>query len=145
MITYLKGDIFSSKLQTLTCPVNCKGVMGKGLALEFKKTFPGLSEAYKQACDIGHLRIGRPWIWKVNDVRQVMCFPTKNHWNKPSTYEYISWGFVGLFQLHLQGEIQSLALPPLGCGLGGLEWDKVKPMLDKDLGDLPIKIEVYEP
>jgi O-acetyl-ADP-ribose deacetylase (regulator of RNase III) len=145
MITYLKGDIFSSRLQTLTCPVNCMGVMGKGLALEFKKTFPDLAESYAQACRMEYLRIGRPWIWKVNDVRQVLCFPTKHHWKKPSTYEYISGGLLGLLQLHLQGEIQSLALPPLGCGLGGLEWDKVKPMIDKDLGDLPMKIEVYEP
>lgn len=145
MITYLKGDILSSKLQTITCPVNCKGVMGKGLALEFKKTFPDLLPAYAKACQTEHLRIGRPWIWKVNDVRQVLCFPTKHQWNKPSTYEYISGGLLGLLQLHLQGEIQSLALPALGCGLGGLEWAKVKPMIEEDLGDLPIQIEVYEP
>jgi O-acetyl-ADP-ribose deacetylase (regulator of RNase III) len=121
------------------------GVMGKGLALEFKKTFPGLLGAYAEACRIGHLKIGRPWIYKVNDVRQVLCFPTKEHWKKPSTYEYIEFGLVGLLQLHLQGEIHSLAVPPLGCGLGGLDWKEVKPMVEKFLGDLPIGIEVYEP
>lgn len=145
MITYLKGDIFSSKLQTLTCTVNCVGVMGKGLALAFKKTFPELIGAYAQACEIGHLKIGRPWIWKINDVRQVLCFPTKTHWKKPSTYEYIELGLLGVVQLHSQGEIHSLAIPPLGCGLGGLEWTEVKPLIEKYLSDLGMAVEVYEP
>lgn len=145
MIKYLKGDIFSSKLQTITCPVNTVGVMGKGLALEFKKTFPGLMSDYATACTMEWLRIGRPWIWKVNDVRNVLCFPTKAHWKKPSTYEYIEQGLLGMVQLHAQGELHAVAIPPLGCGLGGLDWEKVKPLIEKYLGDLGIEVEVYEP
>lgn len=145
MITYLKGDIFSSKLQALTCPVNCMGVMGKGLALEFKKTFPGLLGAYAEACRTEQLKIGRPWLWKVNDVRQVLCFPTKDHWKKPSTLEYIELGLMWMARLHSQGELHSVALPALGCGLGGLAWTEVKPLIDKHLGDLDLIVEVYEP
>lgn len=145
VITYTKGNIFGSKLQTITCTVNCMGVMGKGLALEFRRTFSGLLGAYVGACLRKDLRIGRPWIYKVNDARQVLCFPTKDHWKKPSTYQYIETGLVGVRQLHLQGELHSLALPPLGCGLGGLEWNQVKPLIEKFVGDLPIPIEVYEP
>jgi O-acetyl-ADP-ribose deacetylase (regulator of RNase III) len=145
MIKYLKGDIFSSKLEVLTCPVNCVGVMGKGLALEFKKTFPGLLNDYALACTMEYLKIGRPWLWKVNDVRQVLCFPTKDHWKKPSTLEYIEAGLLGMVQLHSLGELHSVALPPLGCGLGGLSWAEVKPLIEKHLGDLEMVVEVYEP
>jgi O-acetyl-ADP-ribose deacetylase (regulator of RNase III) len=145
MITYLKGDIFSSKLQTITCPVNCMGVMGKGLALEFKKTFPELLGAYVKACQSGDLRIGRPWIWSVTDARQVLCFATKDHWKKPSTMEYIELGLLGMVRLHAAGDLRSVALPPLGCGLGGLDWAEVKPLIQKHLGDLDLAVEVYEP
>lgn len=145
MITYVRGNIMDSKVQTLACPVNCVGVMGKGLALEFKKTFDGLLRGYAEACKSGRLRIGCPWIYRVNDARQVLCFPTKDHWKMPSLYAYIESGLVGLCELSVQGEIHSLALPALGCGLGGLEWSQVKPLIEKYLGGLPIPIEVFEP
>lgn len=145
MITYTKGNILESKLHMITCPVNTKGVMGKGLALDFKKTFPGLAEAYAKACEMETCRVGRPWIYRVNDAKAVLCFPTKADWRKPSTYQFIEYGLLGMVQLHLQGELHSVALPPLGCGLGGLEWAKVKPMIESFLGDLPITIHVYEP
>jgi O-acetyl-ADP-ribose deacetylase (regulator of RNase III) len=145
MLTFTKGNIFSSKAQTLTCPVNCKGVMGKGLALEFKKWFPGLFDAYKRACDKGDVAIGRPWMFQMSDVRQVLCFATKDHWKNPSTYEYIDLGLETLKNHYDTMGIASLALPPLGCGLGGLEWNEVKPMIEKHLGQLSIPIEIFEP
>lgn len=145
MITFKKGNILESKAQTLTCTVNCVGVMGKGLALDFKKTFPGLLNAYSKACQEGDLKIGQPWIYKVNDAREVLCFPTKEHWKNPSTYEYIQLGLIGVLKIHSEGDLHSLAIPPLGCGLGGLDWREVKPMVEKYLGELQIPIEVYEP
>lgn len=145
MITYTKGNILASRAQTITCPVNCVGVMGKGLALEFKQTFSGLLGAYAEACRTERLRIGRPWIYKVNDAKEVLCFPTKDHWKKPSTLEYVKFGLLGLLQIYEQEGIHSLAIPPLGCGLGGLEWSQVKPLIEEYLGDLTIGVEVYEP
>ena len=145
MITYTKGNILESKLETITCPVNCVGVMGKGLALKFKETIPGLAVAHANACKGGFCKIGCPWIYWVNDVRQVLCFPSKDHWRRPSTLDYIERGLVGVVKLHSMGEIHSLALPPLGCGLGGLAWSEVKPLIEKHLGNLEMIIEVYEP
>jgi O-acetyl-ADP-ribose deacetylase (regulator of RNase III) len=145
MITYIKGNILDSRAQTLTCPVNCVGVMGKGLALEFKKAFPGLLSDYSIACTMQYLKIGHPWVWKVTEAKQVLCFPTKDHWKKPSTYEYITKGLQALREHRAEWQIFSLALPPLGCGLGGLEWAKVKPMIEESLGDLDLPVEVYEP
>lgn len=145
MITYTKGNILDSRAQTLTCPVNCVGVMGKGLALEFKKWFPGLIEPYKKACVSGELAIGRSWVFRVNDAKQVLCFPTKDHWKRPSIYDYVRFGLVHLKKSYVGMGIQSLALPALGCGLGGLEWSNVKLMIQESMGELPISIEVFEP
>lgn len=145
MITYTKGNIFDSKAQTLANPVNCFGVMGKGLALEFKKWFPGLEKAYRSACEAGEVGIGRPWIYKVTEARQVLCFPTKDHWKYPSRYEYVEKGLEAIIDHHVEWQIHSLALPPLGCGLGGLEWNRVKPMIEETLGDLDMPVEVFEP
>ena len=145
MITYTKGNILNSKAQTLTCTVNCVGVMGKGLALEFKKWFPGLDKAYKTACETKDLRIGRPWVFKVTEAKQVLCFPTKDHWRNPSTYEYVTKGLGALREYHAAWQVYSLAVPPLGCGLGGLEWTRVKPIIEEYLEDLDLAVEVYEP
>jgi len=145
MINYVTGNILESKLQTITCPVNCIGVMGKGLALDFKNTFHGLFQQYKIACLNQQLKIGRPWIYRINDVKQVLCFPTKDDWRNPSTYEYIEIGMQGLNTLYLRGDINSLAIPQLGCGLGGLDWNNVRPIIENYLNKLPIRIDVYGP
>lgn len=145
MITYTKGNLLDSKAQTLTCTVNCVGIMGKGLALEFKKFFPDLFKAYKVACDQALIKIGHPWVWKVTEAKQVLCFPTKDHWKYPSRYEYVKKGLEALRQNLAAWQIYSLAIPPLGCGLGGLEWARVKPMIEECLGDLDLAVEIYEP
>jgi O-acetyl-ADP-ribose deacetylase (regulator of RNase III) len=145
VITYARGNILASRKETITCTVNCVGVMGKGLALEFKKTFPGMLGPYVEACATKKLAIGKPWIWKVNDVRQVLCFPTKDDWKRPSEYGFIESGLLAVAKMCREGEIHSLAVPPLGCGLGGLEWGKVKPMVEQALGGLDMDVEVFEP
>lgn len=144
MIRYVRGDIFESKSQTLINTVNCRGVMGKGLALEFKSLFSGLYDAYANAVLMKELAIGRPTLWK-GEAKWVINFPTKNDWRRPSEYAYIEAGLRALRTKLVEWEVTSLAIPPLGCGLGSLEWGKVKPMIELYLGDLPIDIEVFEP
>lgn len=144
MIKYVQGNIFDSSAQTLVNPVNCVGVMGRGLALEFKKWFPGLWNAYQRACAMGEIRIGVPWMFKVTEAKQVLCFPSKDHWKYPSQYSYIKKGLEAIREHHVAWQIHSMAMPPIGCGLGGLEWAKVKPMIEESLGDLNMDIEVFE-
>lgn len=144
MIRYLKGNIFQANAQTIVNTVNLRGAMGKGLALEFKNRFPGLFEAYTNDLLDKRLAIGSPTIWKGKE-RWVVNFPTKDDWRKPSEYEYIEKGLAGLRAKLDEWAVLSLAIPPLGCGLGSLEWAKVKPMIEKSLGDMEMAIEVFEP
>ena len=144
MIRYITGDIFKSQAQAITNTVNLRGVMGKGLALKFKDTFPGLFESYVTDVVEKKIAIGVPTIWKGKE-RWVINFPTKDDWRKPSTYEYIEAGLRGLRTKLDEWAVLSLALPALGCGLGNLDWNVVRPMIVKHLGDLELPIEVYEP
>lgn len=146
MICYVEptDSIFHSSMQTLVCPVNCRGTMGKGLALQFKSRFAGLFESYVNDILDKRLCIGRPTIWK-GPEKWVVNFPTKDEWRKPSRYEYIERGLEGLVA-NLDGwGVLSIALPALGCGLGSLEWEKVKTMIERQLGKLDLTVEVYEP
>lgn len=148
MILYLKGDLFRSKARTLVNPVNCKGVMGKGLALEFRRRWPKMCLEYQGHCKTGDLRVGRPMLLSGDDEKLILCFPTKDHWQDPSTYEIVEAGLKGLRENwgeHRGAEFRSMAFPALGCGLGGLEWPKVRPLFEKYLSNWPIDIEVYEP
>ena len=149
MITFKKGNIFDSKCQTLVNTVNCKGVMGKGLALQFKEQYPEMFEEYKLACEKKKiLEGGDMWIWKFNDMfepRKILCFATKEDWRNPSKIEWIEKG-LRLFSYHykLMG-IKSIAWPKLGCTNGGLNWEKdVKPLMIKYLENIDIECEIYE-
>lgn len=144
IVRLVQGDIFQSCAQTLVNPVNCRGASGKGLALEFSRRWPEMAEAYQQACGRGEVRIGHPFLFRKED-RQVLCLPTKDDWRKPSKYEFIEAGLGAIRDRFKEWEIKSLAVPALGCGLGGLEWDKIKSVIVRYLSDLPIDIEVYEP
>jgi O-acetyl-ADP-ribose deacetylase (regulator of RNase III) len=148
VIRYLKGDLFRSKARTLVNPVNCKGVMGKGLALEFRRRWPEMYHEYRRYCQTEDFRVGRPILLMGDVDRSILCFPTKDDWRDPSTYEIVEAGLKGLRENwgeHRGAEFQSMAFPALGCGLGGLEWPKVKPLFEKYLVNWPIDIEVYEP
>jgi len=144
MIRYVTGDIFKSDAQTITNTVNLRGVMGKGLALKFKDTFPGLFESYVLDVVEKRIAIGSPTIWKGKE-KWVINFPTKDDWRKPSSYEYIEKGLAGLREKLDEWAVLSLAIPALGCGLGSLDWNEVRPMIVRHLGDLDMVIEVYEP
>lgn len=144
MITYIVGDIFQSSAQVLTNPVNCVGVMGKGLALEFKNRYPNLLEDYKARCNRNEVRLGVPYLWE-NDSVQILNFPTKRDWKENSVLKYIEDGLKYLAENYQKMGIQSLAMPPLGCGLGGLEWSEVYPLIEKYLRDIPdLEVYVYE-
>ncbi len=124
--------------------VNTVGVMGKGIALQFRERFPGNYKAYRLAAEAGGIGIGRMFVHSEKG-RCIINFPTKQHYRYPSKLEYIKEGLIDLRRFLLAENIQSVALPPLGVGNGRLRWTDVKPMIDHYLGDLGIDIEVFEP
>ncbi len=145
MVTFVKGDIFKSPAQVLTNTVNCVGVMGKGVALEFKNRYPKMFGDYKSKCDLGEVKPGQPYLWE-DDSAQVLNFPTKRHWRDGSLLQDIEDGLKHLASSYEKLGIQSIAMPALGCGLGGLKWSEVQPLIVKYLGNIPdLDVYVYEP
>ncbi len=144
-------DIFSLEVDALVNPVNCIGVAGKGLAAEFKLLYPDNFRVYKKACDSGELRIGKVyWFRKTWDALEkelmIINFPTKDHWRYPSRMEYIEKGLEDLKRLIVQERIKTIAIPALGCGLGGLDWHKVKPLIVEAVGNLDgVTVYIIEP
>lgn len=144
MLKFVTGDIFQSKAQTLVNTVNCVGVMGKGIALEFKKRFPTMFKRYTKHCKEGKIKIGKLYLYK-ETIPWVLNFPTKNHYREKSQLSYIEDGLKYLCKNYRKMGITSLAMPALGCQLGGLEWHDVKSLINKYLVNIDIEIEVYEP
>lgn len=143
MIRHVYSDIFQSRRQTLVNPVNCVGVMGGGLALQFKRRFPRMDLLYQEACSENLLRMGRPWLWTPESGQQVLCFPTKHHWKDDSTIAGVTFGLEWL-EANAKGlGITSLAVPRLGCGLGGLRWEDVRPIMDHSLSKLGIPVDIH--
>ena len=144
MITFIKGDIFKSPAQVITNTVNCVGVMGAGLALQFKNRYPELFIDYKSRCDRNAVQPGVPYLFE-NEKVQILNFPTKRHWKENSRLEDIEAGLKYLAKNYNEMGIGSLALPPLGCGLGGLNWLDVKALMVENLSDLiDLEVFVYE-
>lgn len=143
MIKYIKGDLFSSPAQVLVNTVNLDGVMGKGLALQFKKLYPDMFQQYQSFCENKILEIGKLWLYKT-DKKWILNFPTKDHWRNPSKIEYIEKGLQKFVSTYKDKGITSIAFPKLGCGNGGLDWAEVKPIMNNYLKNLPIDIYVYE-
>lgn len=145
MVTYVQGNLFESPAQVLTNTVNCVGVMGKGVALEFKNRYPALFQDYKIRCDRGEVKAGAPYLWE-DDQIQVLNFPTKRHWRDNSLLQDIEDGLKYLAHNYDKFSIQSIAMPALGCGNGGLNWDDVKSLIDRYLGQIAdLEVYVYEP
>lgn len=149
MIQFLTGDMLQARTEALVNTVNTVGVMGKGIALQFKESFPHNYKVYAEACKRHELTPGKLLaVWDDSMLlgkRLIINFPTKTHWRKPSEYSYIEDGLVALRELISEQEIASIALPPLGCGNGGLDWNIVRPMVEKHLGSLDSEIVVFEP
>lgn len=144
-VRVLVGDLFSSQAQTLTNTVNTVGVMGKGIALEFKKRFPDMYEDYARRCEEGRVQLGQPYLFKALFPPWVLNFPTKEHWRSLSRLDAITAGVDYLADHYRLWDIESLAVPPLGCGEGGLEWRVVGPALYRGLAKLDIPVELYAP
>jgi len=149
MINFLTGDLLKADAEALVNTVNTVGVMGKGIALQFKEAFPFNNKEYVRACKNKELSPGKLLaVWDSNLLygkKLIINFPTKIHWRNPSKYEYIEKGLHALAELIKNENIKSIAIPPLGAGNGGLDWAKVKPMITDVLRDLSIDVQVYEP
>lgn len=141
-IHYVKGDIFASNAQVIVNTVNCKGVMGKGLALTFKQKYPAMFAAYEHDCQTGKLKIGRPTLYTKSSP-WILNFPTKNHWRFPSKLEYLEKGLTFLAQNYKKAGITSIAFPKLGAQNGHLSWEDVGPLMAKYLSQLDIDVYVY--
>jgi uncharacterized protein YwgA/O-acetyl-ADP-ribose deacetylase (regulator of RNase III) len=139
------GDVLGSKAQTLVNTVNTVGVMGKGIALAFRKRFPDMYEDYQKRCAEGRLRLGEPYLFKRSEPPWILLFPTKDHWRSVSRLADIRRGLEYLEAHFREWGITSLAVPALGCGHGKLEWRVVGPMLYRYLDRLGIPVELYAP
>lgn len=150
MINYTTGDLFASKAYALVNTVNTVGVMGKGIALHFKELFPKNFVQYKEACKNGGLKVGTMLLVRDSceslGKRLIINFPTKMHWRNPSEYSYVEEGLKALHEVIEKEGLKEVAIPPLGCGNGGLDWATVRGMIEKSLVDLEdVNIIVYEP
>jgi len=148
MITYKTGNLLEASAEALVNTVNTVGVMGKGIALQFKTAFPENFKAYSDAVKKDLVQLGKVLVVPVNSISQVkyiINFPTKAHWRFPSQLPWIEAGLKDLKESIIKYSIQSIALPPLGCGNGGLDWNQVLPLIEKELGDLDADIFVYQP
>lgn len=148
MITYKEGNILDAPAEALVNTVNTVGVMGKGIALQFKNTFPENYKVYIDAVKEKKIQLGKVQVVRVNDVKgvkYVINFPTKAHWRYPSRITWIKSGLEDLRNQITHYDIKSIAVPPLGCGNGGLDWSEVRSIIEDSLKDLPTEVMIYEP
>ena len=133
MIQSIQGNLLESQVDALVNAVNCVGVMGNGIALQFKNTFPENYDIYRAACRRGEVVLGKMFVTDLNrevPPRYIINFPTKQHWRQMSKLSYIEAGLTALIATVERLNIQSIAIPPLGCGLGGLDWNDVRPLIE---------------
>lgn len=143
------GNLLEAKAEALVNTVNCVGVMGRGVALQFRQAFPSNYQAYKKACDNKEVRIGKMFVTdlaRFANPKHIINFPTKKHWRGASKLEYIEEGLIDLVRVVKDCGIRSIAIPPLGCGLGGLKWSDVQPRIVDALGSINnLDILLFEP
>lgn len=146
---FTRGNLLDADVEAVVNTINTVGVMGKGIALMFRERFPENYEAYVAACKAGEVRVGRMFVSPVDELdgpRWVINFPTKEHWRSPTKLEWVRAGLVALKDVIREKQIRSIAIPPLGCGNGGLRWKDVRPIIEEILVDLEdTDIIVYEP
>ncbi len=149
MITMTKGNMLTADVEALVNTVNCVGHMGKGIALQFKKAFPENYEAYRKACAAKEVQPGSMFIYETGTMltpRYIINFPTKRHWRGNSRYEDIESGLKALVADIQRLDIHSVAIPPLGCGLGGLDWQRVYAMIASAFSSVPdIEVKLFAP
>jgi O-acetyl-ADP-ribose deacetylase (regulator of RNase III) len=148
-IEYKTGDLLAEEAEALVNTVNCVGVMGRGIALQFKKAWPDNFKAYAAACRRHEVRPGHMFVFdtaRLTPPRYIINFPTKRDWRAKSRIEDIEAGLDALVLEIRHRDIRSVAVPPLGAGLGGLEWAVVRERIERALGNLPdVKVIVFEP
>ena len=149
MVRFVEGNILEADTQALVNTVNCVGVMGKGIALQFKKAFPAYFKDYERAVNRGEVRPGRLHVYRTGALQgpqYIISFPTKEHWRAKSKLEHIESGLVALRATIRELSIRTVAVPPLGCGSGGLMWSSVMPRIAEALGEIAdADVLVYEP
>lgn len=150
MIEFHQDNLLEADVEALVNTVNTVGIMGKGIALQFKKTFPENFKAYERACKEGRVEIGRMFtvpLSKLTNPRYIINFPTKRHWREKSRLEYVSDGLEDLLHEVERLNLHSIAVPPLGCGNGGLDWkDEVRPLIETAFAQAPhVQVHAYEP
>lgn len=150
MIKYTTGDMLSAETEALVNTVNTVGVMGKGIALQFKDQYPNNFAAYHAACKAKQVEVGKMFVFEeqpmIGDKKIIINFPTKKDWKHKSKIEYVESGLKDLAKVIEERRIKSIAMPPLGCGNGGLDWGDVKVLIEKYLSGLTdVDIIVYEP
>jgi O-acetyl-ADP-ribose deacetylase (regulator of RNase III) len=149
MVEFVReGSLLEADVDALVNTVNTKGVMGKGIALQFKRAFPGNFAQYQAACKAGEVQLGRMFVTttgRPDGPRLVINFPTKKHWKSRSRLGDIESGLEDLRRVLADYDVGSVAVPPLGCGLGGLNWSDVKPRIEAALDPLPTRVLVFEP
>ena len=143
MLQFIHSSILDSQAQTVVNTVNTVGVMGKGLAHAFREKYPQMFAAYKNLCDKKQFNVGQLWLWRGSN-QWVLNFPTKKHWRNPSRIEYIEDGLEKFVANYEARGIREISFPRLGCGNGGLQWELVKPVMEKYLGNLPIQIYIHD-
>jgi O-acetyl-ADP-ribose deacetylase (regulator of RNase III) len=142
-IEYRYDSIFQSDAQVIVNTVNCEGVMGKGLALEFKRRYPDMFKVYQQDCKTGKLHIGRPRLYKRENPPWILNFPTKDRWRYPSTLSYIEAGLQYFAAHYKEVGIESISFPKLGTENGGLSWEDVGPLMVRYLAQLDLHVSIY--
>ncbi|MCX6666465.1 MAG: macro domain-containing protein, partial [Euryarchaeota archaeon] len=145
MIKVRIGNILDSKARTLVNTVNCVGIMGKGIALDFKTKYPDMYQQYQKKCERNEVKPGEPYIYTDLNGTRIVNFPTKNHWKDYSNMDDVIKGLDIFIKKYKEWGIKSVAFPPLGCGNGGLDWEYVGPIMYNKLKDLDIDIELYAP
>lgn len=149
MIEHCESDMFADGCEALVNTVNCVGVMGRGIALAFKEKFPENFKAYKKACDSQEVVPGKVFVYDTGSLlgpRWILNFPTKRHWRGGSRLADIEDGLVDLKRVIVEKKIKSVSVPPLGCGLGGLDWNVVRPMIERELeGVSELRVCLHSP
>jgi O-acetyl-ADP-ribose deacetylase (regulator of RNase III) len=146
---FIQGNLLDAGTEAVVNTVNTVGVMGKGIALMFREKYPENFKAYAKACKAGQVRVGHMFVSpgvELSGPKWIINFPTKEHWRYPTKLEWIRDGLTALKDVIRERHIKSIALPPLGCGNGGLEWSLVRPLIEATLKDLSeVEVVIYEP
>lgn len=149
MISYVGGDLLAADVEALVNAVNTVGVMGKGIALLFRQAFPQVYDIYRKACDRKEVKPGKVLLvatCRLTNPRFVINFPTKRHWKENSQLADIELGLKDLIRVVKEYHITSIAIPPLGCGNGGLDWEIVRPLIESAFAELPdMQVLIYSP